>query len=323
MTSRFIAGASLVLSALVAAHPTFAADQLKVAISHKSSWDAIFTSTGVEKGFFKEVDLEIAYSYTAGGAETVQAVSTGSVDVVTPTSIHAVLTAYVKGAPIRIIGSQMIGSPDIFWYVPKDSPIKRPEDINGKKVGYSRPASVTHMLLQNFVEQRKLTATLISAGGLPASRTMLMTGQIDVGWSAVPFALDLVRSGEVRILFTGDNVEEAKAVVSRVNATSANTLKTKRDALKRFTIAYLKSVDYVYGANREAAVKQFATENQMDFAVADDAVRYFGKDKHAVAPIRGLDVAVKQAIQFGLIKEPLTEAQVKELVDIVYDPGAK
>lgn len=310
-----------VLAALSgAAH---AADAVKVTISHKQVFDSVFPHRALEQGFFKEQNLDVSFIYAAGGAETVQTTATGSVHIATPASVHSVIAAYAKGAPVRIVGSQIVGSPDLYWYVKADGPIRKPEDLNGRNVTYSRPGSVGHMLIQNYAKQLDIKPNLIAGGGLPAVRTMLDTGQADAAWGAVPFAIDGVRAGKYKILFSGDDIQATRSVVSRVTIANADFLKNNRDVVRRYQVAYQKSVDAVY-ADLDGALKQFAEDNKLEFETLKQASKYFGdNESHLIAPLKNFDEAVKQALEFGLIKEPLTEAQKKELVDIVYDPSKK
>ena len=310
-----LSAAALVGALAASAH---AADAIKVAVSHKTSWDAVPTLIAQEKGFFKEQNLDVSFIAASGGSETVQTASTGSVQLVANASVHAAIAAYAKGAAIRIIASQVTGSPDIFWYVKADSPIKKPEDLDGKQVTYSRPNSVTHMVIQNFAKERKFSPKLISGGALPAVRTMLMTGQADASWSVAPFAAEALKAGEVRILFTGDDVTAAKTVVSRVSLANADYLKSHRDVVRRFNVATQKALDYIYGANFDATVQWFAQINEQDVDAIRKVAPMFGsKQQRALSPIARFDEAVNQAVEFELIKEKLTPAQVRELVDVV------
>ena len=322
MKTRHLALAALCAAAFGA--QAYAADTIKVAISHQTSWDTVFPQIAVKNGFFKEQGIDASLINATGGSDTVQTLTTGSVQFTTPTAVHAVITAFAKGAPIRIVANQLTGAPDIYFYVKKDGPIQKASDMNGKKLAFSRPGSVTHMLVQNWMKENNLKFDLISGGGLPAVRTMLDTGQVDAAWAGAPFALDGVRDGKYRVLFTGDDVRAAKPVVNRVTCTSADILKNNRDLVRRFLVAYQKAVDYVYGPHMDEALKMFADTNNMTVAEAREALNYFGdKKSHDMAPVEKFEEAVNQAVEFGLIKEALTPAQTNELVDIVYDPSKR
>jgi hypothetical protein len=76
----------------------------------------------------------------------------------------------------------------------------------------------------------------------------------------------------------------------------------------------------MYQGHMEEAAKILAEDSKIDIAAAREGAKFFKKENHAMVPIHGLDKAVAQAVESGMIKEPLTPAQMKELVDIVYEP---
>jgi NitT/TauT family transport system substrate-binding protein len=55
------------------------------------------------------------------------------------------MSAFAKGAPVRIIGAETTGASDIYWYVKADSPITSLKDFDGKTVAYSTTGSSTHI----------------------------------------------------------------------------------------------------------------------------------------------------------------------------------
>jgi len=122
---------------------------LRLAIPQKGLFDTTMPTVMADKmGFLKEEGIKPEIFWTSGGAETVRVVTAGSADIGLATGTESVITAFVKGSPVRIISSEITGSPDIFWYVRADSPYRAIKDLDGKSVGYSRPGSSTHMILQ-------------------------------------------------------------------------------------------------------------------------------------------------------------------------------
>jgi NitT/TauT family transport system substrate-binding protein len=323
--TAFRAGAvALALGVLAyAPQPALALDKIKAAVAQKGSWGSMFADMAAAQGFHKEQGLDVTFVYTQGGAETIQALTSGSVDIVSPAAIWSAIAAYAKGAPIRIVASEMFGLPDILWVVPGNSPIKGPADLNGKKIAYSRPGSVTHMGLMAYLNEHKVKAEVISTGNPSATRTMMMSGQIDVGFTLVPQNLDLLKSGEMRLLFTGNATEEMRGVARTIVATSTKVLAEKRDLVRRYLVAHFKAVDWVYRGNTDAAIKQFAEDNKMPVDVARDSLKYYKHEYHAPLPIHGLETANRQAVAYKMIDQPLTPAQLAELVEVVYDPRKK
>ncbi len=114
----------------------------------------------------------------------------GSVDIGVAAGVMGVLGAYSKGAPVRIIGAETTGAGDLYWYVKADSPIKTLKDTEGKTISYSTNGSSTHGIVTAFMKQYSLKAKPTGTGGPPGTLTQVMSGQIDVGWSAPPFGLD-------------------------------------------------------------------------------------------------------------------------------------
>ena len=59
---------------------------------------------------FGKHELELEIIYTNGAGETQQAVISGSVDIGIAAGVMGVLSAYSKGAPVRVIGAETTGA---------------------------------------------------------------------------------------------------------------------------------------------------------------------------------------------------------------------
>ena len=189
-----------------------AAEKVNVAIGQRGLWDTLATVFAVQNGYFKELGLEIHHIKTRGGAETARVVMVGDMNFGLTIGVLGAIGAYAKGGPVRIVSSEMVGLPDIFWYTRADSKLKTVNDINGAQIAYSRPGSGTNLTLLTLASYLKLTPKLVSTGGISGTRTQVMSGQVDAGWSVPPFGLDLVKKGEARILFKGDVVKPGRKV---------------------------------------------------------------------------------------------------------------
>ena len=88
-------------------------------------------------------------------------VITGSQDVVWGNGVLGVVSAYAKGAPVRILGSNIRGVQDLYWYVKTDSPIKSFKDLNGgKQMAYSRPGSTTDLAARFIAAAQNIKAKI-------------------------------------------------------------------------------------------------------------------------------------------------------------------
>src|SRR5438105_13257150 len=195
-------------------------DALKVAVPQRGAWDAGLTELGKRGGIFKKHGLDIEILYTQAGPESIQALIGGSIDIAVASGVSAAVGTFAKGAPIRIIGSEIIGAPDQYWYVRAESPVRKIEDFNDKTVAFSLTGSSSHAGLLALIAQYKLTAKPTSTGSITATLTQTMTGQVDVGCSAIPFFLDQVEDGKIRIIATGGEVASLRTRTGRVNLTN-------------------------------------------------------------------------------------------------------
>jgi NitT/TauT family transport system substrate-binding protein len=313
-------GLGLALVALVSGGDGTATAQetLKVAVPQRGAWDAGIAELGRRGGMFKKHGLDLEILYTQAGPESIQALIAGSVDIATASGVSAAFGTFAKGAPIRIIASEVIGAPDLYWYVPANSPIRKVEDFNDKTVAYSLTGSSSHAGLLALIAHYKLTAKPTSTGSITSTLTQTMTSQVDVGFSAIPFFLDKVEDGQIRIIVTGNDVASLKTRTGRVNITNVPTLQNRKDALVRFHRAYKETIDWLY--SDPAAIKIFSDYSGLPEKVAQRVPQLFPKDTLVPDRVVGVDQIMAEAIQNKFIAAPLTPQQIAELIQI---PEAK
>jgi NitT/TauT family transport system substrate-binding protein len=313
MAAMFTAVWAVVMLAL-ACNAASSQESLKVAIPQRGAWDAGVAELGQRGGIFKKHGLALEILYVQAGPESIQAVIGGSMDIATAAGVSAAVGTFAKGAPIRIVGSEMIGAPDLYWYVPASSPIRRIEDFNGKTVAYSLTGSSSHAALLALIAQYKLTAKPTSTGNIAATITQTMTGQVDVGFGAAPFGLDLAEEGKIRIIATGNDVASLRTRTVRVNLTSVNNLQNRRDALVRFNQAYQETVDWMY--SDPAALKHYAEYSGLPEKIVLRVRGLIPKASLATDRIEGMDQIMADAVAGRFIPAPLSAEQIKELVQI-------
>ena len=292
--------------------PAMAQDLLKVAVPQRGSWDAGVPELGQRGGIFKKHGLTLDILYTSAGPESIQALIAGSVDIATASGVSAAFGTFAKGAPIRIIGSEIIGSPDLYWYVPANSPIRKVEDFNDKTVAYSLTGSSSHASLLALIAQYRLRAKPTSTGSISATITQTMTGQVDVGFGAIPFGLDMVEDGRARIIATGNDVVALRSRTGRVNITNVATFTNRKDALARFNRAYKETVDWMY--SDPAALKIYAEFSGLPDSVVRKVRELMPKDSMATERVVGIDQIMSEAIQNKFLQAPLSKEQIAEFI---------
>src|SRR5690242_4972727 len=233
-------------AAMLGASAASADDTIKLAIGQRGNWDTSVSEVGQRAGIFKKHGLVLEMVYTQGAGETQQAVISGSVNIGIAAGVMGVLSAYSKGAPVRVIGAETTGAGDLYWYVKADSPIKSLKDTDGKTLAYSTNGSSTHGVVKALMAQYNLKATPTAMGGPSQNLTAVMSGQVDVGWAAPPFGLDQLDKKEIRIIASGNDAAVFKGQTVRLNIANATWLKDNKAVVDRYMKAYRETVDCMY-----------------------------------------------------------------------------
>jgi NitT/TauT family transport system substrate-binding protein len=306
-------------TAAVAANAA-AAETLKVAVAQRGFWNSSFVEFAIRQGFFKREGLDIEILYTEGGASTLTPVIAGSIDIAMTNGTLGVVAAFAKGMPVKIISAEATGAPDAFWYARPESGIKSIRDTNGKTVAFSSPGSSTNLIILQLVGQEKVTPKLVAAGGAPATLTQVMTSQIDVGWSVPPFVLQHLSEGRLQIIARGSDVAAIRNQTIRVNVANANALKQKRDAFVRYIRALGQAIDWAYSGS--AAIDAYAEIAKVPRELAQRTRdEFYPKEALQLAEVRGIDLTLKQALEFKYITAPLSVTDVQQgLIDILHKP---
>jgi NitT/TauT family transport system substrate-binding protein len=303
------------LAAALSGSAASAQDTVKLAVGQRGNWDTSVSEIGQRAGIFKKHGLILDIVYTQGAGETQQAVISGSVDLGIAAGVMGVLSAFSKGAPVRVISAETTGAGDLYWYVKGDSPIKTLKDTDGKTLAYSTNGSSTHGVVTAFMKQYDLKAKPTAMGGPAANLTAVMSGQVDVGWAAPPFGLDQLDRGDIRRIATGNDAAVFKGQTVRLNIANANFLSTKKEVVARYMKAYRETVDYMY--KDPAGLKAYADWLQITEAKAKRTRDEFFPPP-AIEPdtIIGLDTIVKDAVELKFTTQQLTREQLAELIQI-------
>jgi len=277
-----------------------------------------------EKGFYKENNIDVDAVFTRGGGENVQAVVSGDAQIGLGTGTLAVISAFVKKAPIKIAAAEITGM-DAFWYVQSSAPIRKMEDLAGKKIAYSRPGASSHMAVLAIADQVKAKglkpAEPVSLGGIPEVYTAVRTGQTDAGWSVAPFQLDLVEKGELRVVVRGEEITAMREITPRVHFLNNAFAAKNPDAVRGFFRAQQRALDYMF-ENKADAAKIWIKRAEMKYP--ETAVLktwdYYNRAAMTLKPIRGLQATIEDGIRNKFLTQPLTQAEINNLIDLSFLP---
>ena len=315
MKLQHLARASLAALAVCLALPVSAQDTLKLAIGQRGNWDTSVSEVGQRAGIFKKHGLVLEILWTQGSGETQQPVISGNVDIGVAVGVMGALSSFSKGAPVRIIGAQTTGARDLFWYVRADSPIKSLKDTAGKTIAYSTKGSSTNGIVTAFMKQYDLTATPVATGSPSSTLTQVMSGQVDVGWSAPPFGLDQLDEKKIRIIASGNDADVFKGQTVRLLIANAQVLQAKKPVIDRFMKAYRETIDAMYAdPNALKAYAEFVGITEAKAKRTRDD--FFPKTSLDPDKIVGLDTIVKDAVELKFTATPLTKEQLDTLIQI-------
>jgi NitT/TauT family transport system substrate-binding protein len=297
----------------IIATPALAAEKVRLVNSTKVVFETEHPYSGQEGGIFKKHGLDVSVIHGSGGAASLQAIITGSQDIVWGNGVLGVLSAYSRGAPVRILGNNIRGVSDLYWYVKYDSAIKSFKDLKaGQEFAYSRPGSTTNLAALYIKKALNLPAKLVSVGGPSGSRTQLMSGQVATGWSVYPLNKSLIREKKIRVIGTGKQAEGLVGVTIRVIAVNSNWLKKNRNTAKRFMIAMEEAKARTYTSNEQ--LQAYAKRWKLNYEDIKDAGMDTPMEVTTLLPVARLDVINQIALENNKIKKLLTKAQLKELV---------
>jgi len=310
-----LAGFALLLASATASG-TFAQDRLKLAIGQIDAWSNQVPTLGIYAGIFQKHGIALENFGTQGAGETIQAVISGGADIGIGVGTPGAMRAFSKGGPVRVLAAAYTGVDDIYWFVPADSPIKDVKDITEKhSIAYSTNGSTSDSVLRALIEQYDLKAKRTATGGPPATLTMTMSGQVDVGWSVAPFGLKELSAKTIRVVMRGRDVPSMRNQTVRVEIVNADVLQQRHDVIVRFMRAFRDTLDWMY-ANPEA-VKAYAAHMRM----TEDLVQLQRDEfnpKEALNPdkLSDLDLVMQDAIAGKFLEKPLTPEQLAEFIQI-------
>jgi NitT/TauT family transport system substrate-binding protein len=291
-----------------------AADQLKLAVGGRGVGETFVTEIGYKAGLFKKQNLELDIFYTDGGGETQQAVIAGSAQIGIASGFLGAIGVFAKGAPVRIIGGSYTGGAQVFWFVRADSPVKTPQDLEGKTIGYSTNGSSTHAGILALQKRYKVNFKPVQTGNATATMTAVMSGQVDAGWAGAPFGVAELEAGKTRLVMKSGDAPDFDKQTSRVIIANANELKARPDVFTRFMRGYRDSLAWAYTPD---GIKAYANFAKLSEGTAKRALEEF-LPPSATNPdrISGIDEVMADAIAFKFITTPLTKEQLAELIQI-------
>ena len=206
---------------------------------------------GQQAGFFKQEGLEVELHYASGAAQATQIAAAGQADIASVT-VEPAINGYEKGVHGKVI---MRTNNQLIYYiaVPEDSPIKRAEDLKGKKIGVANFGSSAVPVVRSILRHAGIEPgpdTLLPVGVMQQAITALQSGNVQALGLYDGMYYGLERAGyKFRYIYHPTLADLGNAGMFASDA----TIQAKHQELCGFARAYAKSALFLI-ANPEAAL---------------------------------------------------------------------
>lgn len=151
-----------------------------------------------EKGFFKDEGLDVTIEAVQGGPAGVQKVVSGELDFTNSTPFGTAM-AVDSGLPIRsVVLTSALADNGIGIFVPKASPIKGIEDLDGKSIGINTTKNMGDITFNNLAKSEGVdVAPKWVEVPFPEMISGVKAKSIDAGYMPEPF-MSAARAGGLR-----------------------------------------------------------------------------------------------------------------------------
>jgi NitT/TauT family transport system substrate-binding protein len=194
--------------------------QITLAVGGKTALYYLPLTIAERLGHFKEQGLEVTINDFRGGAQSLQALAGGSVDVVTGAYEHTI-RMQAKGQDVRAL-IELGRFPGIVLGIRKDraDAYKSPADLKGMKIGVSAPGSSTNFFVMYLLAKAGLKptdASYIGVGIGPSVIAAVIKGEIDAMSNLDPMMTKLELDGQIKVVADTRTEEGTRAIFGGSN----------------------------------------------------------------------------------------------------------
>ncbi|MES2977718.1 MAG: ABC transporter substrate-binding protein [Pseudomonadota bacterium] len=207
-------------------------------------------AVGLEKGFYSTPVVQVTNAVAGGGGGTaIRNMVGGNLDYgIVGTS--GVLTGIREGLDLKIIHGGVRTMEDLFWVSMPNSGIKSIQDLKGKKVGFTRPKSISETMLKWKLKKANMEGQvqMVSLGAVGVGLSALESGGVDAALILEP--LWSARKSRYQVAFT---LSELPPMSQMVGVATGKMIKEQPDVVRALVRAWQQSVDFTNANPQEAA----------------------------------------------------------------------
>jgi NitT/TauT family transport system substrate-binding protein len=173
---------------------------VRLGVANKSHLYYLPLTLADRRGYFRDYRLDVAISDFEGGAQSLDALLEGTVDVVTGAYEHT-LRMQAKGQDVRAV-IELGRFPGIVLALRNDKPYRSAANLRGLKIGVTAPGSSTHFFVLYLMAKAGLAptdASFVGVGGGPAAVAAVANGEVDAIANLDPVITRLQQDGLIRV----------------------------------------------------------------------------------------------------------------------------
>ena len=194
--------------------------QLTLAVGGKTALYYLPLTICERLGYFKEQGLDVTINDFRGGAQSLQALVGGSVDIVTGAYEHTI-RMQAKGQAIRAV-IELGRFPGVVVGLRKEraASYKSAADLKGTKIGVSAPGSSTNFFVMYLMSKAGLKptdASYIGVGIGPSAVAAMKKGEIDAISNLDPMMTKLEQEGDIKVVADSRTEEGTRAIFGGSN----------------------------------------------------------------------------------------------------------
>ncbi len=252
-----------------------AAAPTEIVVTHYAAqfYGAPYT-IALEKGWFKEAGIGVTGIISSKGGSTSVRNLMSAETLFGEVALPAALSAIKEGLPIRIVATGTDGDTGVMCTRPGVK-IETADDLRGKRLGYTRPQSVTESMMLNLLGKLGLTrddVKMVATGDVAGSAVALESNQVDVASIDEP----IYSNKTVREKKTFQRLPWLNAKLPKCNQTvgiaTIENIEKNGDALRAMLAARQRGTEWLY-ANIPAATALLAESYDIDAKVVASALK--------------------------------------------------
>ena len=252
-----------------------AANVIRIGVPTKTYSPTIIAETAIRQKLFDKEGIKAELTIYRSGAEGFEALAAGAADLIMNSSM-SVAGGLKRGVNARCVANSANGYYGWQLVVKADSPITKPTELAGKKVGITSAGSGTDILALWTVAEHKVQFTRVPLGG-GGLVPNLLTGNIDATVLYSPLTFKVVDEKVARTIINYGEAVPAHSTGSWIS--TDKFIKERPEVLQKSLNALYGGVGFLTDdKNRDAAVKLVAEIDEIPEKIA--AFELDGNIKH-------------------------------------------